>query len=774
MGMRKICLVLIGLCILTSNAVAGLREQNAKQTSQRTDNNTVVRSTQKRSVTSRSAKDYVQNNTSRTSTKKTVVGRSATQKTNPVHTSVQPGKISRAATTVKTRTFGDNYNSCRDAYFTCMDQFCANQNETYRRCVCSSKLANIQKQEKLLAQTDSNLKSFEDLNIDVISKNAAEVKAMGSASDGENAVKKDKSTSANTLKNISGVLNDSKKQSLSTGGKLDAGGDIKAIWSTTNLIGGTDIANLTGEALFNAVHSQCSEIVASACASSDLKMISSAYGMYIENDCSVLQKKLSTQTNAANASIRSTRHKMQDARYENYNVHNSVSINDCIAKVRADITADTACGKDYIHCLDFSGKFLNLTTGEAIYSPDFYQIENQLSLSGDILKNSKNTSFITMLDKKRVFAKKSLDLCQDDANDVWQEFLRQALVEIYQGQQKRVETVKKECLQIVNECYAKQSESLKNFADKSAQTTVAQTMVLSEKMCTEKLETCSNLYGGGPQGLETLIATMTGITDLTIEQSCPELLTSFTRSICAVSENDSMHAYPYGCRKYAPGESYYAKNPICNETLVNPFSRSDILLSNLTTQAYTDYTSGVCQDYSKRYTKCNFGYYLYAQSACANHSLCFAAQNGSSQNGYYATACITCPNTHICPGGDSEPVSINQDLYTECGQYYIGSLYQQLVRYALQNCTRPSNETHVLSDSLLAEVDKVAKSVRSALISELSKECSDLGGYWVDATWIDENQNGEHDKTGDVLFTDFYVSTGANKLWGYCKKGSSE
>jgi len=772
MGMRKIVLVLIGIICCIDNVNGAVRDTNTVNTrqniSQRNDANISVRATTPRRTVIQRSSTRSQN--ARATTKKTVIGRSATQKPVTARVSIGPTRVSRAATTVKTRTFGTNYNSCRDAYFTCMDQFCATVNENYRRCVCSSKLKDIQNTEKLLSQTANNLQDFENLNIDAISKTANEVKAMNSATSGEAAIKKDKSDSANTLKNISGVLKDTKKQSLSTSGKLDAGGDIKAIWSTTNLIGGSDIANLTGESLFNAVHVQCAEMVAESCIDSDLKMVSSAYGMYIENDCALLQNNLNSKMNVANANIRSTRHKMQDARLENYNVHNSLSLDQCIAKVREDITMDTACGDEYVHCLDFSGKYLNITTGAAIYTPDFYQIENQISLSGDVLTNSKNSSFISMMNKKRAFAQKDLDLCSDDADYVWNEFLRQALVEIYQAQQKRIESVKNECLQVVNECYLKQSESLKNFTDSSSQLIFVQTLELSEEMCAEKLNTCSNLYGGGPEGLEILVATMTGITDLTIEQSCPDLLAKYAQSICAVPDSDSAHSYPYGCRKYAPGESYYARTALCNETLINPFSRSDILTTQTTSLGYYDYL-GKCQDYTKKYTSCKVGYYLYNDNDNAAQ-ICGGNEIYDSNTHYCkerATECRACRNDLICPGGIKPPVAINSELYNTCGQYYVGSLYQQLVIYALQNCTRTSNTEKVLSESLLTEVDKVAKSVRSSLINILSQECSDLNGIWVDTVWLDENNDGYHDKTGDVLFDNFYIATGANKLWGYCK-----
>ncbi len=765
--MRKFCLVLFGLFLCIDGVNAAVRTQNTTipSVSRQSRNKTEI--IQNRSTSARSAtiQDTTRKATSRAATpKKIVSGRTGTKQT-VIPVSTKASRVARAATTVKTRTFGTNYNTCRDAYFTCMDQFCATQNEDYRRCVCSSKLKDIQKQEKNLSQTADSLKDFQDLNINMISKTSKEVKAMLSASEGEAAIKKDKSDSANTLKNISGVLSDTKSKSISNQGQLDIAGDIKSIWSTTNLIGGADIANLTGEALFNAVHAQCAEMVAPSCGESDFKMVASAYGMYIENDCSLLETNLKNKTTSANAAIRGTRHNMQDARLENYNAHNSVNMNDCIANVRKDVTADSACGTNYIRCLDFSGKYLNATTGTPIYSPEFYQLENQISLSGDVLKNSNNTAFINMLNKKRNFASKSLDLCRDNADDVWDEFLRQALVEIYQGQQERVKTVKKECLQVVNDCYLNQSDQLKSFSDNGSKVSLGQILELSEEMCADKLNTCSNLYGGGDSGLEMLLAS---VTDSTIEQSCPDMLATFVKNICSVTAGkDNMHSYPYGCRKYAPGEARYARIEKCNETLVNPFSKTNILLTNVKVQAsISDYIK-ICEakGYAKIYTSCRYGKYLFAQKEnCdpSNPITCYSENN--------ATKCATCPYTAICPGGKSKPVNKDSDLYNSCGQYYVGSLYQQLTRYAIQNCRRPSDTSYTLSETLLTDVNNIMGQIRAQMTTELAKECENQSGTWVDIPWEDDDNNGLHDTTNDSLLNNFYTTTGTNALWGYCKQ----
>nr|MBQ0091196.1 hypothetical protein [Candidatus Enterousia merdequi] len=714
------------------------KTDSTKSTSSRSaKTNIVTRQISPRSVTSQQ--------------KKIVTGRNATKKNASVRSVTQPTRVVRAAATtnVLTKTFNSNYNSCRDAYFTCMDQFCATQNENYRRCVCSSKLQTIQEKEQKLSQTSDSLKDFENLNIDTISKTSQEVKAMLSATEGESAIKTDTSESSNTLKNISSILDNSKNESLSTQGKLDIAGDIKQIWNTTSLIGGSDIANLTGEKLFNAVHAQCAELVSSSCASSDLQMVSSAYGMYIENDCAVLENNLNTKTTAANAAIRQTRQKMQDARYDNYNAHNSETINQCIASVRQDILTNTACGENYIHCLDFSGIYLNITTGEPIYSPKFYQIENQISLSGDILNNTKNTSFVSALNKKRSFAEKDLDLCRDDADEVWNEFLRQAIVEIYQQQQQRVKTVKEECLQVVNECYLKQSDELKQYTDNSDKINLGLTLELSEEMCADKLNTCSNLYGGGSDGLQLLVQAMTGITTTTIEQGCYEKLSVFAKNVCAVPSSDTLHLYPYGCRKYAPGESMYAYNELCNTTLTNPFTKTELITAN---QKNSDlYYEQMCinNGYKKRYLSCKIGYYLYDEDS-----------KGYKANA--ATSCELCPAGNICFGGKAEPQSQGGDtqkIYEQCGEYYIGSLYQQLVIYALQNCRRPSDTTNVLSTDLMMDVDKVAQEVKVQIKIELAKECERQNGIWVDFPYQKSNNS-------DFLNTDFYNFTGTNVLWG--------
>lgn len=878
----------VALCIGVFAADAAVRTQSSPQRGTTTNSHTQSiskRTTDKKvtSTKSRTTSNIVArttgNVTPRTTTKSITTSRTAIPARSATATSRNNKNVVRTATNlsrsarvstaraasaqnVNTNTFGTGYNVCRDAYFTCMDQFCAQQNETYRRCACSSKLTEIKSRETALGQTASQIQDFKDLNIAVIPKTGEEVKAMLSAAEGEAIAStiRDKSGAAQQLAGISAVLSSSKSQSLSTLGTLDIAGDINEIWATTDLTSGVNIANLYGEALYNAVHAQCANLVASSCASTaTLNMVVSAYGMYIENDCSALINALDKKLNAANGTIRATEREMNSARLDNYNAHNSTTINDCIAQVRADITADNACGKDYVHCLDVTGRYLTYETGTPIYSPEFYQLEAQISLSGDVLTNTTNRTLVAELNRKRIFAERGLETCRDLADEVWDEFMRQAIAEIYQNQQEKVRQVKTECLNVVNQCYDEQSQSLKDFSNVKDQLLIGSRLELSEQMCREKLYACANLYGEGGSGMQLLLASMHSITDQKIANNCRVALQEYAQEMCAVPSNDTLHGYPYGCRVYVPGSQQYATIYECNQQIWGSTS------TNIPTKGDGDTGSGgttpdggntggdgsgesggetpqpptpptppagsgyVCPEV-KKYTSCAVGYYMTYNgqydgepkvgnlcTPCPESTVgttqCDGGQTdfmySSCNSGYYMTyngvydgrkqagnQCTPCPEGQTCTGGTNPPGSSapppteetpnpeeewdGNKLPSNCDDYP-GSLYQKLVRYAIQTCVRPSESSakdYVLPTTVLEDVNVVMDSIRSDMGKSLAAECERLGGTWVATQWTDQIKNdqttanqgsdGKHDTTGHSLYKLFYDETGSNTKWGFC------
>lgn len=748
-----------------SNTTSVRKTSDARVATRTTSRTSVTPRTNARTATNKRAQQTT--TSARTATTPITSARSAiapqAQRTSIKTTDHNDIRPARAATNTLaiTGAYGTGYNTCRDAYFTCMDQFCSTANDAYRRCICSSKLSEIQSRERALSQASTQLQDFHDLNLYVIDKSASEVGAMLSASAGESAQENanDTSDSAQKLAGISAVLSNTKKQSLSTQGQLDIAGDISAIWNTTDLIGGTNISNLTGEALYNAVHAQCSEMVASQCGSDTTRnMVVSAYGMYIENDCSMLINNLDKKLTAANGTIRETEREMNMVRLDNYNAHNSTSINDCIAQVRTDITANTACGTDYVHCLDITGLYLSYDTGEPIYSSNFYQLENQISLSGNILTNQTNRLLVEKLNSMRQYAARGLDTCRDISDDVWDEFVRQAITEIYQGQYDRIRQVKNECLNVVNKCYDTQNQQLRDFSNIDEKLTLGSRLELSEEMCKEKLDTCSNLYGGGSQGLTLLVNAMSDITDQMIGKQCQVNLREYIKDTCAVPGNDTLHAAPYACRMYAPGEQIYATNPYCNSK-----TSTQILTQNpfdISAQPTVNYQCPTL----KIYTGCKPGYAL--------------ARDGvfSSDTSTTGNQCLKCNNNFTCDGGASAPKSKTQeDIESQCGTDYIGSMYHKLARYAIETCVRPSvsDKNAKLPDTVLQDINVVMDEMHQQMSTELSKECERLGGIWVNLAWKDDNSDGVHDTSELTQFTEFYKQTAASPLWGYCTSKST-
>jgi hypothetical protein len=309
--------------------------------------------------------------------------------------------------------------------------------------------------------------------------------------------------------------------------------------------------------------------------------------------------------------------------------------------------------------------------------------------------------------------------------------MRQAIAEIYQGQQERIRQVKKECISVVNTCYDNQTMQLKDFSNSNSQILAGKRLELSEQICQETLTTCSNLYGGGSDGLPQLLIAMRNITDQKISNMCLTALTDYATNLCAVPGNDTVHKYPYACRVYSLGEKKYAKNPTCNSLS----SQSKI---NYTQKTLTSQYEYQCFD-DRYYTKCKEGYFLLAGK------------------------CYECPNGEKCNEGTTE----NDLKSSQCGTNYIGSIYQKIVKYASQVCSRQS-ENQSMTDTVFQDIDIVVNQISTAMSQELSNECTRQNGIWVNSRWIDTNSDTLHDTTGDWLHKDFYSSTAANTDWGYC------
>ncbi len=488
--------------------------------------------------------------------------------------------VSRAANSRATAVFSDiskiggGYAACRDAYATCMDQFCANANDTYRRCYCSDKFTEFRDTELALDEAKRLLLQFQDNNLNAVDKTAAEVDAMYTATVGEAAIKTDVSGAQSVLNEIGDLLSGkkavSKESSASALGLMDVdfGMDMEDIWSgaSSSVFGGNDTVNLAeleGKKLYKSANDQCLEVVASACENDAvLNMATSSYNIMITQDCNAYEKKVNTQRKGVEDTVRQAEKYLREARLAEYRAHNSADVNECIAKVRNAITQDMACGANYSRCLDYSGAYINSVTGQPIYSPRLFKLTEMIKLDGSADVLGQNSEFNKFLEEKRKFAATALDSCRDQADIVWNEFKRSALIEIAQAQDEKIEEVKNTCVDTMAECYDTQSGALKNFSDDTAVAAGAVSAYAARQMCADKVLTCAALYGDtsgcrigndgkvtssndNKCGLKALLDFVDTVDTIKINDSCVAAIQENINEVCTPSSGDGK--YPSAC-----------------------------------------------------------------------------------------------------------------------------------------------------------------------------------------------------------------------------------
>jgi len=512
------------------------------------------------------------------------MARSATMHGGRAGTNLSRAGVARAPTPIfgDMSKMGGAYAACRETYATCMDQFCANKSDVYRRCICSEKFREFADTEDAIKTAQNMLSNFEDENLTNVSLSAAEAASQYQATEGEKAAAKfkDKSAAAKMLENIGDILSGKSKPDKGGASKILAPINFSAamddIWGGGDTWGsssGPDVAEMEGKALYDEVNRQCSNMAKSACETeANLQMVRSAYGIMVVQDCNAYQKGINTMRDKVVERVREMNVALRNARLEDYRSHNSASVNECIAKVRAEILQPTACGPNWERCLDFTGNYINATTGEAIFSMNLFQLSSLINLPDLGAKPDQVTQrYLSELDAFRAkgFVKGPLDSCRDDADNVWNSFRMQALIEIAQAQDAKIKQVKDSCVATMKECYDTTSDGLKDMDDTTAQMSGALSARAAKQMCADKVAGCASLYflpsPGNPTpracefaangtitnaqscGAAALIAFVSAVDDIKIEEGCKMALENYVQDLCQPASGATGRTWPWGC-----------------------------------------------------------------------------------------------------------------------------------------------------------------------------------------------------------------------------------
>lgn len=630
----------------TLNANAALRRSAtsviARSTNARRSKNVIVtaRPAVNRAASSVSARSGTRVVSSSANLSRATVSKNALQKRSAVDKAGKMikgggGHLSRAGKSRVTAIFSDvtkiggGYASCRDAYATCMDQFCATADDTYRRCFCSDKFMDLRDTMDNLNEALGLLGDFQNNNLNAVNKTAAEVSAMYSSSVGESAIKKDTSASQKMLDSIGDILSGKKTKTKSYSanntslGVLDLGSfsDLGDIWSSSgsgvfNTRAADSLADLEGQALYKRAAAQCADVVGTTCTGDSMfNLASSAYSVMITQDCNLLEKTVNAKRENVMQTVRQAEKLLREARLEEYRAHNSQDVNECLNKVEEAMTNNMACGPNYEKCLDYTGLYINSTTGEPIY----HELFNLTSISptlgdGDVI--TANPKWNEFFEGKKDRANTALDTCRSLADEVWEEYKRMIIVKIAQAQDDKIEAVKDTCVNVIKECYNTTDGTLAELnseSDDSKYDTAANRAVAVRGMCYDKVVACASLYGGDPDGceydravrkikakdgktcgLESLLSYVDAVDSSKIAKGCETALSEYAHELCGPDRasskssdtDDDTKYYPLGCADMSKGdlrsrltqhaETFCALDAMRNDT-ANPNSENTTL-----------------------------------------------------------------------------------------------------------------------------------------------------------------------------------------------------
>lgn len=382
--------------------------------------------------------------------------------------------VSRAATTTSTASIttetrtGAEYERCKNAYFTCMDQFCKLKSDDYRRCSCSNRVNDLAQQRKTLQDAGTQITAFNE-NLDVVGMTAEQATAMRTESEGEAALSSDASASKALLE---AIMNSIRGKDAFVGGKYTDLNSINLAFDTANAFGtfdaGQAIAAYNGQELYSAVYPQCREAVAADCNDASLQRAITAYLMAIEQDCNTVQTAIESKQREMKSAVRESSAMLDLARVENRKNHNSSDFTTCLNAVEAAILSEEVCGAGYKKCLD-NGEFIDVSTGKPIAGVErFYELEQLLTFADGVeaadqklSKISSNKTFVKNFENRvKKFAEPALDKCTEQADEVWAEYLDKALLDIFYAQKSKVAEIKQGCFDFISSCYENTDASL--------------------------------------------------------------------------------------------------------------------------------------------------------------------------------------------------------------------------------------------------------------------------------------------------------------------------
>ena len=443
-------------------------------------------------------------------TVKTTAARAATrtatrQPATPIRGAVTSAATRQSRSTVRAatnesgvRTTG--YQKCREIYYDCMDEFCANKDANLRRCACSARASEFDGIKKQMAQVEDKMLDFNQRLL-MVNMDAEDVDAINTSTIGEDTfyAAKDKTKSKQTLTDISKKLNTAFEDENSGGislAPIALSLNSDSAFDSVDSLLGAQTTTKSGVSLYNAALPVCREMAMEVCTDEEFALATSGYQMQIEQDCNTVFKAYQSQVDNARTKVFESSALLDISRLDAYQTRNSDDILTCKKKMLDLLTDNAVCGANMEKCLDITGRYIDPTTGNAFLTANLSDLDTLIARpeAGQTWTSvNSGNAFLTYLKNKKTYLESATKNCQDIADKVWDAFIEDALAQIKLAQGAKLEEIRQSCTTLTAECLTNASDSISAFDTRALSTFGISATRTAITMCAEIQNACSVL-----------------------------------------------------------------------------------------------------------------------------------------------------------------------------------------------------------------------------------------------------------------------------------------
>ncbi len=391
-------------------------------------------------------------------------------------------------------------SKCRTVYYECMDEFCANKDAQLKRCACSTNINRFDKTKQNLAEIDEKMLDFNQrlLTVNMDKEDAA---VLNQATEGELAFnQKDQTTSKKILDEIASKLNTSFDTSNFNTDlvPISLSLNTSAAFDSVDSLAGSATTSKSGTDLYSAALPVCREMAREVCSTGELDIVEGGYQMLIEQDCNTVTKNYQAQVDAARERVHEGGALLDMSRLNIHQQRNSDDILTCKRKMLTMLTDSTVCGTNLGKCLDTTGQYIDPSTGQAFLTVSLANLSNLITRPGPDQTWTGapgNSIFVSFLNSKRKFLEPAMEKCQNISDQVWDDFIEDALAQIKLAQEAKLEEVRQSCTTLNAQCLKNASDSLEDFDARALSTFGVAADKTAQAMCADVRTACTALMG---------------------------------------------------------------------------------------------------------------------------------------------------------------------------------------------------------------------------------------------------------------------------------------